>query len=70
MIGASIETTPELWASSLRDVKKRIRPFAVPVHARGRPPTARGQVAATTDQEKSKPRGVVRLVDRKPEGNA
>jgi SRSO17 transposase len=26
MIGASIETTRELWASSLREVKKRIRP--------------------------------------------
>src|SRR4026207_327622 len=27
MIGASIETTRELWASSLREVKKRIRPL-------------------------------------------
>jgi nitrilase len=27
MIGASIETTLELWASSLREVKKRIRPL-------------------------------------------
>jgi len=27
MMGASIETTLELWASSLRDVKKRIRPL-------------------------------------------
>ena len=27
MIGASIETTCELWASSLREVKKRIRPL-------------------------------------------
>ncbi len=26
MAGASIETTLELWASSLRDVKTRIRP--------------------------------------------
>ena len=25
MTGASIETTPELWASSLRDVKARMR---------------------------------------------
>src|SRR5436190_3714659 len=29
MIGASIETTRELWASSLREVKKRIRPLFV-----------------------------------------
>ena len=27
MIGASIETTRELWASSLREVKRRIRPL-------------------------------------------
>ena len=27
MMGASIETTLELWVSSLRDVKKRIRPL-------------------------------------------
>src|SRR5258708_40361456 len=27
MAGASIETTLELWASSLRDVKARIRPL-------------------------------------------
>ena len=27
MMGASIEATLELWASSLRDVKKRIRPL-------------------------------------------
>jgi hypothetical protein len=27
MIGASIETTLELWASSLREVKARIRPL-------------------------------------------
>ena len=27
MAGASIETTLELWASSLRDVKGRIRPL-------------------------------------------
>jgi hypothetical protein len=27
MIGASIKTTLELWASSLREVKKRIRPL-------------------------------------------
>ena len=27
MIGASIETTRGLWASSLREVKKRIRPL-------------------------------------------
>ena len=27
MAGASIETTLELWASSLRDVKQRIRPL-------------------------------------------
>ena len=27
MIGASIETTLELWALSLREVKKRIRPL-------------------------------------------
>jgi len=27
MAGASIETTLELWASSLRDVKARMRPF-------------------------------------------
>ena len=27
MMGASIETTRELWASSLREVKKRIRPL-------------------------------------------
>ena len=27
MTGASIETTLELWASSLREVKKRIRPL-------------------------------------------
>ena len=27
MIGVSIETTRELWASSLREVKKRIRPL-------------------------------------------
>src|SRR5258705_10305207 len=27
MVGASIETTLELWASSLRDVKARIRPL-------------------------------------------
>src|SRR3979411_146404 len=27
MTGASIETTLELWASSLRDVKSRIRPL-------------------------------------------
>ena len=27
MAGASIETTLELWASSLRDVKTRIRPL-------------------------------------------
>src|SRR5277367_6219881 len=27
MMGASIETTLELWASSLREVKKRIRPL-------------------------------------------
>ena len=27
MAGASIETTLELWASSLRDVKRRIRPL-------------------------------------------
>ena len=27
MSGASIETTLELWASSLRDVKARIRPL-------------------------------------------
>ena len=27
MSGASIETTLELWASSLRDVKRRIRPL-------------------------------------------
>src|SRR6185295_17890937 len=27
MAGASIETTLELWASSLREVKKRIRPL-------------------------------------------
>ena len=27
MIGASIETTLELWASSLREIKKRIRPL-------------------------------------------
>ena len=27
MIGASIETARELWASSLREVKKRIRPL-------------------------------------------
>ena len=27
MIGASIETTLEMWASSLREVKKRIRPL-------------------------------------------
>src|SRR5215218_7399534 len=27
MVGASIETTLELWASSLRDVKSRIRPL-------------------------------------------
>src|SRR5712671_7398996 len=27
MTGASIETTLELWASSLRDVKARIRPL-------------------------------------------
>src|SRR6202142_1688875 len=27
MMGASIETTLELWASSLRDLKKRIRPL-------------------------------------------
>ena len=27
MIGASIETTRKLWASSLREVKKRIRPL-------------------------------------------
>src|SRR5436309_15737419 len=27
MIGASIETTRELWASSLREVKKRISPL-------------------------------------------
>ena len=26
-MGASIETTLELWASSLRDVKERIRPL-------------------------------------------
>lgn len=27
MTGASIETTLELWASSLRDIKERIRPL-------------------------------------------
>ena len=27
MAGASVETTLELWASSLRDVKARIRPL-------------------------------------------
>src|SRR5271163_4291037 len=27
MCGASIETTLELWAASLRDVKRRIRPL-------------------------------------------
>jgi len=27
MTGVSIETTLELWASSLRDVKRRIRPL-------------------------------------------
>jgi len=27
MSGASIETTLELWASSLRDVKRRMRPL-------------------------------------------
>ena len=27
MMGASIETTLELWASSLREVKKRMRPL-------------------------------------------
>ena len=27
MTGASIETTLELWASSLREVKKRMRPL-------------------------------------------
>ncbi len=27
MSGASLETTLELWASSLRDVKRRIRPL-------------------------------------------
>ena len=27
MAGASIETTLELWASSLRDVKQRMRPL-------------------------------------------
>ncbi len=27
MTGASIETTLDLWASSLRDVKRRIRPL-------------------------------------------
>ena len=27
MAGASVETTLELWASSLRDVKARIRPW-------------------------------------------
>ena len=27
MVGASIETTLELWASSLRDVKARMRPL-------------------------------------------
>jgi hypothetical protein len=31
MIGASIETTRELWASSLREVKKRIRPLFAPL---------------------------------------
>ena len=27
MTGASIETTLQLWASSLREVKKRMRPL-------------------------------------------
>ena len=27
MLRASVETTPDLWAASLRDVKRRIRPL-------------------------------------------
>ena len=32
MSGASIETTLELWASSLRDVKRRMRPLFTQEH--------------------------------------
>ena len=45
MTGASIETTLELWASSLREVKKRMRPLFAQERVGGERGLVPGRVA-------------------------